>query len=106
MSFFDDDKPLYLERLIDSSDKDAATLLAFCLSDGHLHLVWSPSNKEGLIKVLKSLPMSYAQYVNQLKSCTGHLWQGRFFSSALDKTHSHAAVRSVQSRPQGRFSKK
>ncbi|RUM91325.1 MAG: hypothetical protein DSZ27_06735 [Thiomicrospira sp.] len=52
----------------------------------HTHLILRPSDSDGLQKVLKRLHMRYAQYINKKKGWKGHLWQGRFFSSALGET--------------------
>jgi putative transposase len=43
--------------------------------------------------------MRYAQYINKRQGWTGHLWQGRFFSSALDDSHTHSAIRYVERNP-------
>ncbi|NQY26781.1 MAG: hypothetical protein HRT92_06330 [Piscirickettsiaceae bacterium] len=42
-----------------------------------------PHSEEGLQKALKPLHMRYSQHINKIKGWTGHLWQGRFFSSPL-----------------------
>jgi putative transposase len=43
--------------------------------------------------------MRYAQAVNRRHGWSGHLWQGRFFSSPLDDAHLWAAVRYVERNP-------
>lgn len=43
--------------------------------------------------------MRYAQRINRAKGWKGHLWQGRFYSSALDETYLWAAVRYVERNP-------
>ncbi len=97
--FCGDDKQLYLEWLIDYCDKYDVSVLSYCVMDNHIHLVLTPSTEDGLMKVLKPLHMRYAQYMNKQKGWTGHLWQGRFFSSPLDEAHTHAAIRYVERNP-------
>jgi putative transposase len=58
-----------------------------------------PASEEGLRSLLKPLHMRYAQRINRAKGWKGHLWQGRFFSSALDEAYLWAAVRYVERNP-------
>jgi len=44
-------------------------------------------------------PFLYAQHVNRARKWKGHLWQGRFFSSALDEPYLWAALRYVERNP-------
>jgi putative transposase len=43
--------------------------------------------------------MKYAQYYNEKIKVKGHLWQGRFYSCALDEDHLIAAVRYIERNP-------
>ncbi|OUR71585.1 hypothetical protein A9Q78_09305 [Methylophaga sp. 41_12_T18] len=97
--FNDDDKQLYLEWLTDYCKKYQVELLSYCLMDNHIHLIMTPQTHDGLHNVLKPLHMRYAQYINRRHGWSGHLWQGRFFSSALDEAHTHAAIRYVERNP-------
>ena len=65
----------------------------------HIHLILKPSTEEGLQKVLKPLHMRYSQYINKKKNWSGHLWQGRYFSSALDEQYTYYAFRYVENNP-------
>jgi len=97
--FFNDDKQFYLELLIDYCKKHHVIIAAYCLMDNHIHLILVPKTEDGLQKVLKPLHMRYAQYINKQHGWTGHLWQGRFFSSALDDAHTYSAIRYVERNP-------
>jgi putative transposase len=97
--FNDQDKQFYLELLIDYCEKHSVTIVAYCLMDNHIHLILIPETEDGLQKVLKPLHMRYAQYINKQHGWTGHLWQGRFFSSALDEAHTYSAIRYVERNP-------
>jgi len=97
--FNDDDKQFYLELLIDYCKKHHVIIAAYCLMDNHIHLILVPKTEDGLQKVLKPLHMRYAQYINKQHGWTGHLWQGRFFSSALDDAHTYSAIRYVERNP-------
>jgi len=65
----------------------------------HIHLILKPSTENSLQKVLKPLHMRYAQYINKKKNWSGHLWQGRYFSSALDEQYTYHAFRYIENNP-------
>ena len=65
----------------------------------HVHLIVVPRRQESLAAVLKPVHMRYAQHFNRQHGITGHVWQGRFFSCALDDAHLLAAVRYVERNP-------
>ena len=65
----------------------------------HIHVVAVPQRQDALEKVFRPLPTRYAQRINRAKKWKGHLWQGRFFSSALDETYLWAAIRYVKRNP-------
>jgi len=58
----------------------------------------SPS-QDALENVFRPLHTRYAQHVNRARKWKGHLWQGRFFSSALDERYLWAALRYVERNP-------
>lgn len=97
--FSDKDRVAYLGWLVEYTEKHRVDVLAYCLMTNHIHLVAVPSTEEGLHQALKPLHMRYAQRINRLKRWKGHLWQGRFFSSALDEDYLWAAIRYVERNP-------
>lgn len=50
-------------------------------------------------RVFKPLHLRRAQGINRRHAWSGHLWQGRFFSSPLDKTYLWFCVRDVERNP-------
>lgn len=97
--FNDDDRTFYLSLLKEYCDKHFVEVWAYCLMTNHIHLILRPTTREGLQKVLKPLHMRYAQRINKREGWKGHLWQGRFFSSALDEAYTHSAIRYVEQNP-------
>ena len=79
--------------------KHKVDILAYCLMTNHIHLIAVPSTEEGLQQVLKPLHMRYAQRINRERGWKGHVWQGRYFSSALDDDYLWAAMRYVERNP-------
>lgn len=97
--FTEADRLIYLEWLEQYCQKYAVDILAYCLMTNHVHLILRPSNEDGLQKVLKPLHMRYAQHINKIKRWSGHLWQGRFFSSALDEHYTWSSICYVERNP-------
>lgn len=97
--FTDDDRHAYLGWLKEYAEKHEVDILAYCLMTNHIHLVAVPTTEDGLQRALKPLHMRYAQRINRTRGWKGHLWQGRFFSCALDKAYLWAAIGYVERNP-------
>lgn len=97
--FTDEDRETFLRWLGEYAEACAVEILAYCLMTNHVHLIAVPADAEGLHRMLKPLHMRYAQRVNRAQGWRGHLWQGRFFSSALDEAYMWAAIRYVERNP-------
>jgi putative transposase len=97
--FSDEDRHIYLAWLHEYCLRHGVQVLAYCLMPNHVHLVLIPEREDGLERVLKPLHMRYAQRVNRKRGWKGHLWQGRYFSSALDEAYLWAALRYVERNP-------
>jgi putative transposase len=95
----DDDRRVYLQLLKEQADKYGLEVLAYCLMDNHVHLVAIPHEEEALAKALGRTHFRYTQYVNRLHRRIGHLWQGRFYSCALDGRHLWPALKYVELNP-------
>ncbi len=98
--FFDaEDREVYLQWLQHYTREHNVEVAAYCLMTNHIHLVLIPSTEDGLHLVLKPLHMRYAQRLNRARQQQGHIWQGRYFSSALDGDYFQSAVRYVERNP-------
>lgn len=97
--FTDENRRAYLAWLKEYCDENGVAVLAYCLMTNHVHLVLVPNSDDGLEQVLKPLHMRYAQRVNRARGWSGHLWQGRYFSSPLDEAYLWAALRYVERNP-------
>jgi len=97
--FSEEDRLRYLAWLKDNCDKYGVEILAYCLMTNHVHIVVVPPTESSLQQALRPLHTRYAQYINRKKGWKGHLWQGRFFSSALDDAYMWATIRYVELNP-------
>ncbi|MBS3931519.1 MAG: transposase [Sphingomonadales bacterium] len=99
-TFFEDgDFALYLDLLADAASRARSEVWSYCLMPNHVHLVLVPFDEDGLRRTLGELHRRYTGYVNARRRTTGHLWQGRFGSVAMDETHLVAALRYVALNP-------
>jgi len=85
--FVDDDRRVFLAILAEAAKSFDLAVDGYCLMTNHVHLVVTPDSQDSLAKALKRTNQLYAQYVNRLHGRSGHLWQDRFFSCALDEMH-------------------
>lgn len=98
--FFDDaDRRGYIELLQEYTARHAVAVLAYCLMNNHVHLVVVPPAADALHLTLKPIHMQHAQRINRTRGWSGHLWQGRYFSSPLDEPYLWAAIRYVELNP-------
>jgi len=89
----------YLQWLEDYSKKYELVIVGYCLMPNHVHLVVVPHNADSIAKTLNLCHMLYSQYYNKKSGKIGHLWQGRFYSCALEERHLYEALRYVENNP-------
>ena len=97
--FVDDDRRVYLDLLVHYARLFALDVLGYALMTNHVHLVAVPRKDDSLAVALGRTHFRYAQYVNRLHRRSGHLFQDRFFSCALDDAHAVEALRYVEQNP-------
>jgi len=95
----DADRLTYLTLLTHSSGLYGLSLLGYCLMSNHVHLMVVPQNCDSLALSLKQAHGRYACFWNAGQSSSGHVWQGRFYSCALDDTHLWRALRYTELNP-------
>jgi putative transposase len=93
------DRRVYLSMLKDQAARFGLCIHGFCLMTNHVHLVATPTDELSLAKAIGTTHFLYSQYVNRMHGRGGHLWQGRFYSCALDKEHLWQALRYVERNP-------
>jgi putative transposase len=99
-TFFEDgDYELYLDLLSDAAREARCEIWAYCLMPNHVHIIITPSDEDGLRKTFRTVHRHYTGYINARMRTTGHLWQGRFGSVAMDEAHLVSALRYVSLNP-------
>jgi len=98
--FFEDgDRRRYLLLLEDYARKYGLAVWAYCLMSNHVHFVAVPASEDALGRSFRDSHQAYSSWLNRRLGESGHLWQGRFFSSVLDDAHLWACVRYVERNP-------
>jgi len=97
--FADGDRQRYLSLLSAYGRRYELDIWAYCLMSNHVHFVAVPRAAESLGLACRDTHQAYASWLNRRQGETGHVWQGRFYSTPLDDPHLWAAVRYVERNP-------
>ena len=97
--FLADDRLAYLELLRIHGERFGFRVLGYCLMTNHVHLIGVPARQESLAKAVGRTNFRYTQYINRMHGRSGHLWQNRFYSCALDDVHLCRAMCYVEQNP-------
>lgn len=99
-TFFEDgDYELYLDLLAAAAARSHVEIWSYCLMPNHVHIIAVPSDEGGLRRTFRYVHRHYTGYINARLRVTGHLWQGRFSSVAMDEPHLVTALRYVALNP-------
>ncbi|PAJ73586.1 transposase [Pseudoalteromonas sp. NBT06-2] len=82
--FCDDDYGFYMKVLNEALIANNVKLHAFVLMTNHVHLLMTPSDHEGISKVMQNVGRKYVRYINRIYNRTGTLWEGRHKASLID----------------------
>jgi putative transposase len=97
--FVDDDRRVYLELLKEQADKYSLELIGYCLMSNHIHIAAIPHEQDSPARAIGRTHFRYTQYINRFHGRSGHLWQGRFYSCALDERHFWLAMKYIELNP-------
>src|SRR5271156_7043943 len=98
--FFEDgDQEVYRDLLAEQTRKAAVEVWAYCLMPNHVHLILTPTRADGLGLAVGEAHRRYTNFINARGRWTGHLFQSRFASVAMNEVHLMAAVSYVSLNP-------
>jgi putative transposase len=97
--FGDADYRRYRDLLAEHCRRYGIGIWGWCLMPNHVHLILTPSDKDGLRAALSRVHRMYAGHVHAREQRTGHFWQGRFGCVAMDEAHLVAAMAYVALNP-------
>jgi putative transposase len=93
------DEALYLDILSAQLRRHGVACWGYCLMPNPVHLIPAPRDEDGLARAVSEAHRRYAAFIGARGRWTGHLFQGRFGSVAMDEDHCLAALRYVALNP-------
>lgn len=95
----DEDRFLFAEILLDVLMNDKIICATYCLMDNHFHILLS-TPEANISRAMQRLNGRYAQAFNKKYQLTGHLFQGRFYSSLVEtEVHFLTIARYIELNP-------
>jgi REP element-mobilizing transposase RayT len=95
----EEDRQRFLETVFEKKQGNRFFLNAFCLMSNHVHLMLREGT-EDIARAMKCIGISYVHYFNKKYKRTGHLFQDRFLSEAVeDDGYALALVRYIHRNP-------
>jgi putative transposase len=89
----------YLDLISAAALRSRTEIWAYCLMPNHVHFIMTPADPDGLRATFAEAHRRYTARIHARLKVTGHLWQGRFSSTAMDQRHLMAAARYVPMNP-------
>lgn len=90
----------FLNDLKSERSKCACEIHAYVLMTNHFHLLVTPSEADGVSRLMMGIGRNYVRYFNDIHERTGTLWEGRFKSSlVLSAEYCMACYRYIEMNP-------
>ncbi|MCB9384265.1 MAG: transposase [Bryobacterales bacterium] len=94
-----EDRRFYLDLLRTKCTQHGVAVLGYCLMTNHVHLVAIPKRANSLARAMGQTDGRYSYWFNRRHHRSGHLWQERFASCALGRSHLLTALAYVDLNP-------
>lgn len=85
--FCEADYARYLHDLRKASLRYDCQVHAYALMTNHVHLLVTSQAEGAIARMIQAVGRHYVRYVNDVRSRTGTLWEGRYKSSLVDGEH-------------------
>ncbi|MCE4556178.1 REP-associated tyrosine transposase [Roseateles cellulosilyticus] len=96
----DGDRRQLLETLAEAAKLYLVAIHAYVLMDNHFHLLVTPSDADGLSRMMQSLGRRYVGWFNARHQRSGTLWEGRFRAGLVEgERHLLACMRYIELNP-------
>ena len=79
------DYEAFLSLLVEAKKRHRVKIFGFCLMPNHFHLVLEPAHQTALSQFMQWLLTSHVRRYHQHYGSSGHVWQGRFKSFAVQR---------------------
>jgi putative transposase len=95
----DQDRAVFLDLLARYSQQYGLSLWGYCIMSNHFHLIAVPAHEGSAASALGRLEADYARFLNVRRRTSGHLWQARYHSVAMEPPHCWRALAYVERNP-------
>jgi len=85
--FENDDYHAYLFWLQEAAIRYSVDVHAYVLMTNHIHLLATPSTKDGITRMMQYVGRYYVPYINHAYGTSGTLWEGRYKSNLIQSEH-------------------
>lgn len=93
------DEVVYLSLMSQQLRRYGVACWSYCLMPNHVHFILTPTDETGLARAVGEAHRRYTGFIGARGGWTGHLFQARFGSVAMDEDHLMAALRYVPLNP-------
>jgi putative transposase len=83
--FEDSDYRAYLEWLREGAGRYKCDIHAYVLMTNHIHVLATPSDAEGISRMMQYVGRRYVPYINYQYGSSGSLWEGRYKASLVQE---------------------
>jgi putative transposase len=90
---------IYLELLLEHATRNRLRILGYCLMTNHLHLMVIPEESVSMANTFRHAHGRFAQYWNTEFRTSGHLWQNRYYSCAVEERAVGCVMAYVENNP-------
>jgi REP-associated tyrosine transposase len=99
--FFEtEDYEAYLTWLKEGAQKYGCAIHAYVLMANHVHILATPSTKDGVTRMMQLVGRHYVPYINRTYGTSGSLWEGRYKASLVDsEAYLLACMRYIELNP-------
>ena len=98
-AYFKDDILKYLFEFLITNDKKLYELVAFCIMNNHVHILFKPL--ESLSKVMQMIKGASAKKINELLGKNGKFWADDYYDKAIrDENHFSVVYEYIKNNPQ------
>jgi putative transposase len=81
--FCEDEYRYFLDRLQEGQGRFGVALHAYVLMTNHVHLLMTPRDTAGILRLMQHLGRHYVLYSNRQYRRTGSVWEGRHKASLV-----------------------
>jgi putative transposase len=96
----DSDHLAFIEAIARAKERYPFRLFGYCLMTDHFHLLLRPGDGQSVSRILQSMTVAHTSRYHKRHQTSGHVWQGRFKSPAIqDDVHLLAVLRYIEANP-------